>query len=190
MQQNNQGNIKENRLIEAKIELKSLHQEKAQPKNRILRQAKNKQALHRGDTVRVLSYDQTGELLKQVDDTHWEVQVGIMRMKLAVNDLQKVQPEKQKEPKRRVTVVKGAGGGSTKLDLRGQRYEEAMHNLDQFIDASLLAGYAQVTIVHGLGTGAIRNGVTQYLQRNRQVKKFGFAPHNAGGSGAPIVQLK
>ncbi len=190
MQLANQGNIKENRLIEAKTELKNLHQEKAQPKNRILRQAKNKQALHRGDTVRVLSYDQTGELLKQVDDKHWEVQVGIMRMKLATKDLQKVQPEKPQAPKRRVTVVKGASGPGAKLDLRGQRYEEAMANLDQYIDAALLAGYAQVTIVHGLGTGAIRNGVTQYLQRNRQVKKFGFAPQNAGGSGATIVEFK
>lgn len=190
MQMENSGNVKENKLIEASTELKNLHQEKAQPKNRILRQAKNKQALHRGDSVRVLSYDQTGELLKQVDDKHWEVQMGIIRMKLPTADLEKVKPEKPSEPKRRVTVVKGATGPSTKLDLRGQRYEEAMTNLDQYIDAALLAGYAQVTIVHGLGTGAIRNGVTQYLKRNRQVKKFGFAPQNAGGSGATIVQFK
>ncbi|WP_390404964.1 endonuclease MutS2 [Lacticaseibacillus jixiensis] len=190
MQMENSGNVKENKLIEASTELKNLHQDKAQPKNRILRQAKNKQALHRGDSVRVLSYDQTGELLKQVDEKHWEVQMGIIRMKLPTADLEKVKPEKASEPKRRVTVVKGATGPSTKLDLRGQRYEEAMTNLDQYIDAALLAGYAQVTIVHGLGTGAIRNGVTQYLKRNRQVKKFGFAPQNAGGSGATIVQFK
>lgn len=190
MQLQSGTNVKENQLIEATTELKNLHQEKAKPKNRILRQAKNKQALHRGDTVKVLAYDQTGELLKQVDDKHWEVQVGIMRMTLATNEIEKVQPEKSQTPKRRVTVVKGATGPSTKLDLRGQRYEEAMTNLDQYIDAALLAGYAQVTIVHGLGTGAIRNGVTQYLQRNRQVKKFGFAPQNAGGSGATIVEFK
>lgn len=190
MQLQSGANVKENQLIEATTELKNLHQEKAKPKNRILRQAKNKQALHRGDTVKVLAYDQTGELLKQVDDKHWEVQVGIMRMTLATNEIEKVQPEKSQTPKRRVTVVKGATGPSTKLDLRGQRYEEAMTNLDQYIDSALLAGYAQVTIVHGLGTGAIRNGVTQYLQRNRQVKKFGFAPQNAGGSGATIVQFK
>lgn len=190
MQLQSGTNVKENQLIEATTELKNLHQEKAKPKNRILRQVQNKQALHRGDTVKVLAYDQTGELLKQVDDKHWEVQVGIMRMTLAVNEIEKVQPEQSQTPKRRVTVVKGATGPSTKLDLRGQRYEEAMTNLDQYIDAALLAGYAQVTIVHGLGTGAIRNGVTQYLQRNRQVKKFGFAPQNAGGSGATIVQFK
>ncbi len=126
MQLQSGTNVKENQLIEATTELKNLHQEKAKPKNRILRQAKNKQALHRGDTVKVLAYDQTGELLKQVDDKHWEVQVGIMRMTLATNEIEKVQPEKSQTPKRRVTVVKGATGPSTKLDLRGQRYEEAM----------------------------------------------------------------
>jgi DNA mismatch repair protein MutS2 len=190
LQKAQQGNVKENVLIDAKTALKNLHQEKAQPQNRVLRRAKNKQALHQGDTVRVLSYDQTGELLDQVDATHWDVQMGIIRMKIATQDIEKVQPAKTQEPKRRVTVVRGATGPSTTLDLRGQRYEEAMTNLDQYIDAALLAGYAQVTIVHGLGTGAIRNGVTQYLQRNRQVKKFGFAPQNAGGSGATIVQFK
>ncbi|MFD1485786.1 endonuclease MutS2 [Lacticaseibacillus baoqingensis] len=190
MQKEQRGDVKENRLIEAKTALKNLHQEKAQPKNRVLRREKNKQALHKGDTVRVLSYDQTGELLDQVDASHWEVQMGIIRMKIATQDLEKVQPPKTETPKRQVTVVRGATGPSTTLDLRGQRYEEAMTNLDQYIDAALLAGYAQVTIVHGLGTGAIRNGVTAYLKRHRQVKKFGFAPQNAGGSGATIVQFK
>ena len=81
-------------------------------------------------------------------------------------------------------------GPSTTLDLRGVRYDDAMQQLDSYIDSALLAGYPQVTIVHGLGTGAIRNGVTQYLKRNSQVKKFGYAPQNAGGSGATIVQFK
>lgn len=81
-------------------------------------------------------------------------------------------------------------GPSTTLDLRGERYDQAMADLDQYIDAALLAGYPSVTIIHGLGTGAIRNGVTQYLKRNRQVKTYGFAPQNAGGSGATIVNFK
>lgn len=185
------GNVKENQLIEATTALKQLHREQPQPQNRVLRREKQKQALHPGDRVRVLSYDQTGDLLDQVDKNHWNVQLGILRMKIKTADLEKV-AEPKPEPKRQMAIVKGGAtsGPETTLDLRGVRYEDAMARLDRYIDAALLAGYPQVTIVHGLGTGAIRNGVTEYLKRHSQVKKFGFAPQNAGGSGATIVQFK
>lgn len=190
MQLTGAAGIKENQLIAAKTELKDLHQEKAVKKNRVLRREKSRQALRVGDTVKSLSYGQTGTLLKQADHDHWEVQLGIIRMQLPTSDLQKVVAEPTHEPNRRITTVRGATGPSTTLDLRGQRYDDAMAQLDGYIDQALLAGYPQVTIIHGLGTGALRNGVTQYLKRNRQVKKFGFAPQNAGGSGATIVQFK
>lgn len=186
------GNVKENQVIAAKTALKQLHQDQPQPKNRVLRREKSKLALHPGDRVHVLSYDQTGDLLDQVDQNHWNVQLGILRMKIKTSDLEKVAAPKDDGPKRRVAIVKGgaASGPDTTLDLRGVRYEDAMARLDRYIDAALLAGYPQVTIIHGLGTGAIRNGVTDYLKRNSQVKKFGFSPQNAGGSGATIVQFK
>ncbi|WP_225046672.1 endonuclease MutS2 [Lacticaseibacillus kribbianus] len=191
MQLTNPGTVKENQLIDAKTELANLHQEKKQP-NRVLRREKRKQALAAGDRVKVLSYGQTGDLIEQADSKHWDVQIGIMRMRIATSDIEKIKDDPEPEPKRRITGVKGGGmtGPSTTLDLRGQRYDEAMANLDSYIDSALLANYQQVTIIHGLGTGAIRNGVTQYLKRNRQVKKFGFAPQNAGGSGATIVEFK
>lgn len=191
MQLDQPGSIKENKLIAAKTELKALHQEKKVPQNKVLRREKAKHEFHEGDTVKVLSYGQTGTLLRKVDAKHWDVQIGIIRMQIATNDLQRAQSDKKEEPKRRVTTVSGGlSGPSTTLDLRGERYDDAMADLDRYIDAALLAGYEQVTIIHGLGTGAIRNGVTAYLKRNRQVKKFGFAPQNAGGSGATIVQFK
>jgi DNA mismatch repair protein MutS2 len=184
------SDIKENQLIEAKTALNNLHQSKPVKQNRVLRREKAKQSLRQGDTVKSLQYGQTGTLMKQVDKTHWEVQLGIIRMQLPTSDLQKVTQASEPEPKRRITTVRGATGPSTTLDLRGERYEAAMAKLDQYIDAALLAGYPQVTIIHGLGTGAIRNGVTKYLRQNKQVAKFGFAPQNAGGGGATIVQFK
>ena len=63
-------------------------------------------------------------------------------------------------------------------------------SLDAFIDQALLNNMAQVDIIHGIGTGVIREGVTKYLQRNKHVKSFGYAPQNAGGSGATIVTFK
>ena len=65
-----------------------------------------------------------------------------------------------------------------------------MNELDAFIDQALLNNMAQVDIIHGIGTGVIREGVTKYLQRNKHVKSFGYATQNAGGSGATIVTFK
>lgn len=192
MQLTNPGTVKENQLIAAKTALKQLHQDEPLQKNRILRREREKQALHVGDEVKVASYDQTGTLLEQFDKKHWQVQLGILKMKVPTDELKKIKPSKQSAAQRPVVKVSGGGmsGPSTTLDLRGERYDQAMADLDQYIDAALLAGYPSVTIIHGLGTGAIRNGVTQYLKRNRQVKTYGFAPQNAGGSGATIVNFK
>ncbi|MBG1273336.1 endonuclease MutS2 [Lactobacillus paracasei subsp. paracasei] len=192
MQLTNPGTVKENQLIAAKTALKQLHQDEPLQKNRILRREREKQALHVGDEVKVASCDQTGTLLEQFDKKHWQVQLGILKMKVPTDELEKIKPSKQSAAQRPVVKVSGGGmsGPSTTLDLRGERYDQAMADLDQYIDAALLAGYPSVTIIHGLGTGAIRNGVAQYLKRNRQVKTYGFAPQNAGGSGATIVNFK
>lgn len=192
IQLTNPGIVKEHQLIAAKTALKQLHQDEPLQKNRILRREREKQALHVGDEVKVANYDQTGTLLEQFDKKHWQVQLGILKMKVPTDELEKVKPSKQSAAQRPVVKVSGGGmsGPSTTLDLRGERYDQAMADLDQYIDAALLAGYPSVTIIHGLGTGAIRNGVTQYLKRNRQVKTYSFAPQNAGGSGATIVNFK
>ncbi len=67
-----------------------------------------------------------------------------------------------------------------------------MHSLDQYIDAALVSGYPTVTIIHGKGTGALRQGVNDYLSSHPQVKSFGYsAPPNAGGGdGSTVVKFK
>lgn len=101
---------------------------------------------------------------------------------------------KRKPKNRRKTSQCGqekqkSAGPRARLDLRGKRYEEAMQELDEFIDQALLNNMAQVDIIHGIGTGVIREGVTKYLRRNKHVKSFGYAPQNAGGSGCTIANL-
>lgn len=112
-------------------------------------------------------------------------------MKIDEADLEKITAT-QAEPKQRNVVVRSSKTShvSPNLDLRGKRYEEAMTEVDRYIDAALLAGYSSVTIVHGKGTGALRQGITSYLQANSAVKRFEFAPPNAGGNGATIVYFK
>lgn len=182
--------VKENQLIDAKGKLNKLHPERELAHNRVLKRAKKKQELTVGDDVKVLSYGQTGVITKKFNDKQFEVQVGIIKMKLSASDLEKIKPEKT-APQRHIVTVRGSGAHvSTQLDLRGQRYEEALANLDQYIDSALLAGYESVTIVHGKGTGAIRQGVQDYLKGNRRVKKYEYAPASAGGNGATLVYFK
>lgn len=190
MRMNGAQNVKEDKLISAQTKMNSLHQDVKLKKNKVLQRAKRKQELHPNDDVMVKSYGQRGVLLQKVGKHDWEVQLGILKMKINENDLEKIKVE-EKKARGAGTVLRSSGSHvSTKLDLRGQRYEEAMTNVDRYIDAALLAGYGQVTIVHGKGTGALRKGITNYLKNNRSVKKFEFAAPNAGGNGATVVYLK
>jgi len=186
--------LKPHEIIEAKAKLKKLAPEKVDlSKNKILQKAKKKRAPKVGDDIIVLSYGQRGTLTNQLKDGRWEAQVGLIKMTLEEKEFDLVQAQQEAPVKKKqVNVVKRAGGKGpqARLDLRGKRYEEAMEALDAFIDQALLNNMAQVDIIHGIGTGVIREGVTKYLQRNKQVKSFGYAPQNAGGSGATIVTFK
>ena len=186
--------LKPHEIIEAKAKLKKLAPEKVDlSKNKVLQKAKKKRAPKVGDDIVVLSYGQRGTLTNQLKDRRWEAQVGLIKMTLEEKEFDLVQVQQEAPVKKKqVNVVKRASGRGpqARLDLRGKRYEEAMNELDVFIDQALLNNMAQVDIIHGIGTGVIREGVTKYLQRNKHVKSFGYAPQNAGGSGATIVTFK
>ena len=186
--------LKPHEIIEAKAKLKKLAPEKVDlSKNKVLQKAKKKRAPKIGDDIIVLNYGQRGTLTNQLKDGRWEAQVGLIKMMLEEKEFDLVQAQQEASVKKKqVNVVKRAVGKGprARLDLRGKRYEEAMSELDAFIDQALLNNLAQVDIIHGIGTGVIREGVTKYLQRNKHVKTFGYAPQNAGGSGATIVTFK
>ena len=188
------SSLKPHEIIEAKAQLKKLAPETVDlSKNKVLKQAKKNRAPKVGDDILVTSYGQRGTLVKLLKDGRWEAQVGLIKMTLEEQEFNLLKAEKEQQPKRKqVNVVKRANtaGPRARLDLRGKRYEEAMKELDEFIDQALLNNMAQVDIIHGIGTGVIREGVNKYLRRNKHVKSFGYAPQNAGGSGATIVIFK
>lgn len=186
-----QSHVKEHELIAARTKLSDLHQEEHLQKNKVLQKAKAAKTLKVGDEVLVTSYGQRGTLIKKMGQSQWQVQLGILKMTLPESDLQPAAPVK--EPVQRVVhTVRSAESSHVpnQLDLRGKRYEEALNEVDQYLDAAILAGYPQVTIVHGKGTGALRQGITEYLKNHRSVKSFEFAPANQGGNGATIVKFK
>ena len=187
--------LKPHEIIEAKAQLKKLAPEIIDlSKNKVLKKAKKARAPKVGDEILVISYGQRGTLVKQLKDGRWEAQVGLIKMTLEEKEFNLIKAEKEaaQPKKRQVNVVKrsNTSGPRARLDLRGKRYEEAMQELDGFIDQALLNNMAQVDIIHGIGTGVIREGVTKYLRRNKHVKSFEYAPQNAGGSGATIVTFK
>ncbi len=184
-----QSTVKEHEMIEKKTALKDLKHEQALKKNKVLRKEKAKKALQVGQSVEVLSFGQRGTLVEKVNDKEWVVQMGIIKMKIDVEDLSPI--AEAQEAKQQV-IVKSARAShvSSELDLRGKRYEEAMKDLELYLDAAILANYPRVTIIHGRGTGAIQQGVHKVLRSHRSVSSFEFAPMNTGGNGATIVTFK
>lgn len=184
-----QSTVKEHEMIEKKTALTDLKHEQALKKNKVLRKEKAKKALQVGQSVEVLSFGQRGTLVEKVSDEEWVVQMGIIKMKIAIEDLAPI--AEAQEAKQQV-IVKSARSShvSSELDLRGKRYEEAMKDLELYLDAAILANYPRVTIIHGRGTGAIQQGVHKVLRSHRSVASFEFAPMNTGGNGATIVTFK
>ncbi|CAM2361578.1 endonuclease MutS2 [Listeria seeligeri] len=189
MQLNGAAGIKEHELIDAKTRLG-----KAKPKtiNKTIPQAP-KQKPHvfkNGDNVRVLSLGQKGTLLNKINNTEWNVQIGIIKMKIKTTDLEYIQPEKPKKQRIITSVHSSDSPAKSELDLRGERYEDALQKVDKYLDEALLAGYPQVAIIHGKGTGALRTGVTEYLKNHRMVKSIRFGAAAEGGNGVTIVEFK
>lgn len=189
MQLNGAAGIKEHELIDAKTRLG-----KAKPKtiNKTIPQAP-KQKPHvfkNGDNVRLLSLGQKGTLLNKINDTEWNVQIGIIKMKIKTTDLEYIQPEKPKKQRIITSVHSSDSPAKSELDLRGERYEDALQKVDKYLDEALMAGYPQVAIIHGKGTGALRTGVTEYLKNHRMVKSIRFGAAAEGGNGVTIVEFK
>lgn len=193
-QQKNGALVQENKIIDAKGQLNKLQRQADNlAHNKVLQREKRRHRVSVGDKVKVLSYGQTGTITKKLTEHEYEVQMGIIKVKVSDRDVEKIESKKAQKKQSPVRATSGTlrrTNAHSELDLRGQRYEEAMTNLDRYIDSVLLAGLEYVTIIHGIGTGAIRKGVWQYLRSSNHVKSFNYAPANEGGNGATIVRLK
>ena len=89
----------------------------------------------------------------------------------------------------KVYNAKKVANFSPTLDLRGQRLDEALLNVDKYLDDAMLTGLDEVKIIHGMGTGALRKGVTEYLESNRMISSFRTGNDKEGGFGVTIVSL-
>lgn len=146
-----------------------------------------------GQRVEIPKYHQRGTVLS-LPDTKGEllVQVGIMKINVNLNDLRIDKNRDDKERKYHTNQVrsKKAKEISSEIDLRGMMVDEAMEALDKYLDDAFLTNIKQVRIIHGKGTGALRAGLTPYLQKHRLVKKTRMGDYHEGGIGVTIAELK
>ena len=149
-----------------------------------------------GDRVYVISFDQNGEVLAAPDkNKEVMVQMGIMKMKVPVAELMlddTPQPKEKQQKKQQSAKGKFSKSSfiSAEIDCRGQLVDEAIANIDKYIDDAYLSGLKQVVIIHGKGTGALRAGVQNYLKMNSHVKSYRPGTFGEGEAGVTVVELK
>ena len=175
--------IESHKLIDAKKELTDSYYEKDIKKDV---KSDDTSTLEIGDSVDVLSYGQKGEVI-DIEGDEISVQMGIIKMKVPRNELKKRKEKKQKPVVSRRVRSQSV---SSSLDLRGERYEDAVIRLDRYLDQVVLSNLNEVEIIHGKGTGALKEAVEKTLRRHSKVKSFRQGMPNEGGFGVTIVTMK
>ena len=146
-----------------------------------------------GDEVKVITLNQNGSVIS-VDERKKEavVQIGIMKMTLPFKSLQKAKADvKTTVTKGTRNIIKSKSGRvKSEVDLRGMNLEEAIMEVDKYLDDACVAGLEYVTIIHGIGTGVLKSGIQEVLKKNKHVKSQRPGQYGEGGAGVTIAVLK
>lgn len=164
-------------------------------KSMIVPKVSNKEIkdLKSGDEVKVITLNQEGTVVS-VDKKKKEavVQMGIMKMTLPFKALQIAQKEKKSIVTKSTRKIISSKSGSVKseVDLRGLNLEEAIVEVDKYLDDACVAGLETVTIIHGVGTGVLKKGLQDVLKKNKHVKSQRPGQYGEGGMGVTIVEIR
>jgi DNA mismatch repair protein MutS2 len=152
-----------------------------------------------GDTVKLKSMGRAGVVKKKIDDNHFEVEIGSMKMRIAREDIAEVISRVAESP---VQAARARGvnislqnetsdlNTASEINVIGQNVDDATREVEKFVDRAFLAGMPRVRIVHGSGMGILRKALRQYLQKHPHVATVTEPPHNEGGGGATVVELR
>lgn len=170
-----------------------LHQLEDKPVKPKRNQSRSAEKIKVGNMVRVLSVNQSGTVLEANKDQAL-VQVGIIKLSLPWDDLELLPAQEIVKPKKQLkqtgaTGLEVAQQISAEISLRGLTVDEALYQLEKYLDQAILAGLKRFRVIHGKGTGALRQAVQQYLRNNPVVSRIYYAEQNEGGIGATIVEL-
>lgn len=177
-------NIKDHEVLNAKHMLDDLKHEKKQ---------KVKVQNHTfvvGDHVKIDSMNREGDISEVLKNHQVTVLVSGLAIKLKDTDITFLHPKTKVQKVKSGSRPKMKKTGHYEVNIIGMRYQEAMDTVDKFIDDAIVLGYPSVRIIHGMGTGVLRNGVRKMLKTNKNVKAFRDGGPNEGGLGATVVDLE
>ncbi|HTS37447.1 MAG TPA: endonuclease MutS2 [Candidatus Solibacter sp.] len=156
-----------------------------------------------GDTVKLKSTGRPAKVIRKIDDRQYEVEMGIMKMKIARDDIAEVMASAAGVPPGAANPVKAARargisvsvvneGGSvpSEINVIGQTVDDASREVEKFVDRAFLAGLPRVRVVHGSGMGILRKALRQLLRQHPHVASVAEPPQNEGGGGATVVELR
>lgn len=152
-------------------------------------EGKTEDAWRTGALVHVPEYNAQGRVIEERGDAVL-VQLGLVKVEVAKKDARPVAEDASKAAARREPVPVGAGAAPEELDVRGARVEEALEAVRDFIAETRALKGGQVRILHGKGTGALRDAIRQELKATRSVKSFADAVPYEGGHGVTVVELR
>ena len=150
-----------------------------------------------GDTVKLKSIGRPAVVARRIDDNHFEVEIGAMKMKIARDDIAEVLARSSDSPvkaarARGISVSLQSEHESipSEINVIGRTVDDATREVEKFVDRAFLAGLPRVRVVHGSGMGILRKALRQYLQKHPHVESVTEPPHNEGGGGATVVELR
>ncbi len=150
-----------------------------------------------GDTVKLKSFGRAGTVTRRIDENHFEVEIGAMKMKIARDDIAEVIARAADSPvaaarARGISVSLGNPESNvpSEINVIGRTVDEATTEVEKFVDRAFLAGLARIRVVHGSGMGILRKALRQFLQKHPHVASVTEPPQNEGGGGATVVELR
>ena len=154
----------------------------------VVKKIKTKVNFKVGDRVFVKSINQFANILKiNTSKESASVQAGILKLEVPFDEIKIVEEKKEKVynvNNHKKTPVR------SEIDLRGKMVDEAVYELETYLDRATLNGYTEVYVIHGKGTGALREGILKYLKTCKYVKEYRIGGHGEGGLGCTVVTLK
>jgi DNA mismatch repair protein MutS2 len=150
-----------------------------------------------GDMVKLKSMGRTALVTRRLDDNHFEVEIGTMKMRIAREDIAEVAARAAESPVKAarargisVSLESEVARVPTEINVIGRTVDEATTEVEKFVDRAFLAGLARVRVVHGSGMGILRKALRQFLQQHPHVASVSQPPQNEGGGGATVVELR
>ena len=190
MQEKQKDNLKLHEMIELKRRINELDVKESQKKKNEQPKVINKE-IKIGDDVYIPSYDQYGHVIKLMKKGVFQVAIGNIQLELKTDELQVVNKTPVYEKSHSIDRTSVSKSNiSLVLDLRGERYVEAQDKLDKYIDDLVCVGIKQASIIHGYGTGAIREMVQSYVRKSPHIKSYRYGGENEGGFGVTVIILK